>query len=236
MIKRYFWLFPFLSFFTGFFFLRYFYYFPSFPTPVLVGKDIYQAVRILSDLTLNVRILKEQENNDLPQGTILYQIPDAGQPIKAHQSVFLVISHKSAALRMPNFIGKSMSAIEKEVQNLGISLKSYSITHNNYPSEVCFAQIPALNSIIQQKRITLYIATHNNKPILWPDFRNKTVQETHEFLLHHDIIPAYLIDTFPIEFEDIPPHAYIKDQRPFSGSLLILDSQHTLKPQFQIEL
>lgn len=235
MIKHYIWLLPFFCFLSGYFLFRHFFHLSPLETPALVGKDIYQAARILSDLTLNMRILKEQENHDLPHGTILNQTPVAGQKIRPHQSVFLIISRKPESLHTPLFIGKSLATIEKELHNTGISLKSYFIAHN-YPTGLCFAQIPPPNTLMQHKQVTVYISAAVTKPIIWPDFRKKTVQETHEFLMRSDINPLYVYANIPLEFEDVPINAYIKNQHPLPGSLLVLDTQRPLKPQFQIEI
>lgn len=235
MIKQYFWLLPFFCFLAGFLLFRFIFHPSPLPTPALVGKDIYQAARILSDHKLNMRILKEQENHDLPQGTILNQTPSSGQKIRPHQSVFLVVSQKPESALVPLCVGKSLPMIEKEITSMGLSIKPYYIAHS-YPAGLCFAQIPSANSTLSHKPIIIYISAGSVKPILWPDFRKKTVQETQEFLLHYDIHPLYVYKNIPLEFEDIPATAYINDQRPLSGCIFMLDPQHPLKPQFQIEI
>jgi len=88
------WIFPFSSFFLGYFFLSAWYHVERVKTPSLVGTNLPHAFQTLSQHQLNPRLLAIKEDPDIEQGTILSQTPSAGHPIKPHQPVFLVISKK----------------------------------------------------------------------------------------------------------------------------------------------
>jgi len=50
--------------------------------PALVGKQLQNAVALLSQKNLNVRFITQKEDPDLPHGTILSQTPAAGRNVK----------------------------------------------------------------------------------------------------------------------------------------------------------
>ena len=60
--STYLWLLPFLSFLCGYQLIRSLYTVNTLTTPSIIGKEIQDAIKILSDNNLNPRILTEKED------------------------------------------------------------------------------------------------------------------------------------------------------------------------------
>src|SRR3990170_445622 len=81
-IKNYLWILPFLFFIGGYTLSRLFFHTDAIEAPSLIGKSLHEACTITSDLNLNTKIIEHKDNPDLPEGTVLLQIPAAGQSVK----------------------------------------------------------------------------------------------------------------------------------------------------------
>lgn len=92
-LKKILWLMPFASFLIGYQIINIFKNQNEIIVPNFVGKTLNQAIKVASDNNLNLRISAEKEDSQLPEGTIISQIPNR-QKIKPNQSIYLVISKK----------------------------------------------------------------------------------------------------------------------------------------------
>ena len=65
---------------------------PETTVPDVVGKDRFEAERILADANLNFRVRATRPTNDAKSGTVLFQLPRPGEVVKAGQTVAMDIS------------------------------------------------------------------------------------------------------------------------------------------------
>ena len=230
-IKNYLWLLPFCSFLGGYLLLYYYMQIPSLIVPSLVGKNIHEAVILLSQHKLNPRILAQKEESALPEGTILRQVPTAGQKVKSQQPIFLVTAKKQPTIAAPNVINKSIDIITKELANTGIRFKIYYLP-NNYPQNHCFSQFPVPEQPLDNNYLLLYLSTGNNRPIIWPDFALQPLEEVIEFLTSYHIQPHIIRNTTQ---KDNATTSKIIEQQPLAGSLILLQETNPLFVQLRVE-
>lgn len=65
---------------------------PEVKVPDIVGKERFEAERVLGDAGLNFRVRAIRPNGELPANTVLFQLPRAGDVVKAGQTVAMDIS------------------------------------------------------------------------------------------------------------------------------------------------
>jgi beta-lactam-binding protein with PASTA domain len=65
---------------------------PEVKVPDVVGKDRFEAERVLGDAGLNFRVRKARPNGQMKADTVLFQLPGAGELVKAGQTVAMDIS------------------------------------------------------------------------------------------------------------------------------------------------
>ena len=65
---------------------------PEVKVPDVVGKDRFEAERVLEDAGLNFRVRKARPNGQMKADTVLFQLPGAGELVKTGQTVAMDIS------------------------------------------------------------------------------------------------------------------------------------------------
>src|SRR5438105_2254036 len=166
-IKNFLWMAPFLSFFIGYMSMLKIMHTPEVMVPNFVGKSIHAILPIITHYSLNIRLFDQKEEPDLPEGIILNQTPAGGTLVKQNQPLFVVTTKKPIAIQAPHCIGMHSDALYSELAKHNIDSRIYYLPHP-YPDKICFAQSPQYNEPLEKNKLTLYVSSGNNKPIVWP--------------------------------------------------------------------
>ncbi len=70
---------------------------PEVTVPEVVGKDRFEAEKILAQADLNYRVRATRPSNQVKADTVLFQLPRAGDVVKAGQTVAMDISRTTKA-------------------------------------------------------------------------------------------------------------------------------------------
>src|SRR5579863_1552532 len=128
-IKKYLWIMPFLSFLLGYCIMQRLFRTTESITPHLVGKQVHEILPLITQHKLNLRLLDQKEEADLPEGIILNQTPAAGTAIKPNQPLFLVTTKKPLAARAPQCSGIAINELTPPLQAAGIHPRIYYVSH-----------------------------------------------------------------------------------------------------------
>ena len=241
-IKNYLWIVPFLSFTLGYIMMQHIFRTSDITTPHLVGKHVHEILPLITQHKLNIRLMDQKEEADLPEGIILNQTPISGTVIKQHQQLFIVTTKKPTAIKAPQCIGITLDELTQQLNAAHLSPRIYYLPHS-YPEKICFAQSPQHGEPLEKNRLTIYISSGNNKPIIWPNFIGISLSQVIEFLDNYSIQPQIINDTpsfakasagRPYK-EHINAEYTVTDQRPFAGTLLTLDEKKILSVQLRIK-
>lgn len=226
------WLAPFLAFTSGYYLVRSLYHINELQTPSLVGKTVIEAFKTISESKLNLALLAEKEDADLPHGTILSQTPIAGSSVKPHQSIYCVITKQPDPHIVPELTHLPLASIEKILTKKGIKYKVYH-QESLHPHHHCFAQYPQAGMPLSpEEPLTLYISNGMNRPLIWPSFAGQPVAEVHELLQGYGITPTIKHQPPLFSRSHQCTNCRVTDQRPLAGSLVTL---HATKP-IQVQL
>lgn len=221
-IQNFLWLLPFLCFLIGYQFIRFFYLTENIVMPRLVGKNLQEVVKVLSDNNLNLRILEERQTTEVPKGTVLSQIPLEGQIVKPFQSIFLVLSQYSTNNLTPIIQGLFKDEALKLIQESNLESKFYNLS-SNYPLDLCIAQIPGKNLRLNNKKIIGYISSGAQSLRIMPNLQDKPLDEVLDFLHDYSIEPK-VFHGYEIEDSHSCENCKILDQRPAAGKLVNLSN------------
>lgn len=225
------WLTPFISFITGYILVGLLYKNNVLIAPSLVGQSLDKALITLSSQNLNARIIAHKDEPDLPEGTILSQTPAPGKAIKENQALYLVIAQKPAPLQTPNLQEKTIEEAAKMVEAQSLHPKFYALPADEHSGK-CIAQFPTPGMSPVDNTVIIYTA-QQNKPVIMPNLKNRSVDEIVSFLNLNGINPTLL------HAQQIAPghqctHCLILDQRPLPGTLVIFSADKPLSVQLQI--
>lgn len=226
-LKHFLWTLPFICFIGSYFVAHWALVTEQLIAPCLIGKQLPEVMSILTSVNLNARILTQKEDNDLPTGTILSQIPLSGHTIRPHQSVFLVTSKQSPLKIALNFLKKNKKELEFLCSKEGISLKTHYVP-SKYPEGTCIGQIPGPNQPLPDNKVTVYLSNSNNKLVIVPSFKKHFTQEVVSFL-DDNALKYKLIHSKPIEQNHVCRNCIISDQRPMAGTLIDLKKEQIIQ-------
>ncbi len=212
-LKQFFWLLPFLVFFSTYILLHLWFKPETISMPNIVGTNLVQATKICSSMHLCPQIVHINIDQDLPQATVTHQVPSAGSMIKKEQTVYIAITEKPALKKAPNCVGMPRSEIKTMLEAHDIRIKFYPIEYA-YLSDHCFCQWPAPHASLKTKTIICYVAQKPRRMVIWPDLKDKAFNEV-----------KLKLEECGIDIKtNITPDEhftyYIYDQQPKAGSIV----------------
>lgn len=231
-IRSLLWLAPFASFFLGYTLICLLVRQPALPTPAIVGKTIDQAVMILSEHNLNIRIVGQKDDAQLPDGTILSQTPAPGTKIKEQQAMYVTISKKVSPRALADLVGTQEPDALLQLEKLSLSAKVYKIS-SHLPAGTIIAQHPQAGTPVTDNTVILYSAESMQKPLIMPNFKGILLDEVLSFLSLNGITPS-IIHVPIFEPDHRCTHCRVLDQRPLAGSFVKHQPEKPLQIQLQI--
>lgn len=222
---------PFLSFSLGYIVMQHSFHTPEVTTPHLIGKQVHEILSTATKHKLNIRLMDQKEEADLPEGIIINQIPASGTCIKPNQPLLIVTTKKPTPLRAPLCVGLTVDHLIKQLNKTDIRPRIYHLPHA-YPEKICFAQSPQPDEPLEQNRLIIYISAGNDKPVIWPNFITLPLEEVIDFLEGYSIKPHIINDSANARHHN---EYRVTDQRPFAGTLLTLDNKTPLSVQLRVQ-
>jgi eukaryotic-like serine/threonine-protein kinase len=212
------WALPFFSFLLGYYCLSWSSHRSHIQTPAVLGLPLQEAIKLLSTYQLNVRILKEKEDPDMPEGIIVSQSPDSDSKIKPYQSVFLVITRKPAKKEVPSLYGLSLSKAGLLAQEKAMPCKAYYLD-STQPQDTCIAQMPTPKLLLHNPSLITYISQGMSSIRIVPSFKGRSLDLVTAFL-KECAIPYHIFYQTDEQKADQPEQLKIVDQRPLAGSFI----------------
>ena len=117
-------------------------------TPTFVGKKLKEAQSLLKSYDLEEGKITYEEN-DMPEGYIISQDPEAGTEIKSGEKVNFVVSQGSAedtGIEVPDLKGKTESQAKKALEAVGLTLGKVKSEHSDTDEGLVISQTVAAGS------------------------------------------------------------------------------------------
>lgn len=228
------WLVPFCGFLIGYGMAFLLCAVKQVEVPLLVGSTVDQALAMVTECNLVMRLLRYKEETEVPVGTILSQMPLAYQKAKPHQSVFVVVATRPQESTVPDMRGQSDEVIKKELASRGLT-EQFCVVPLHYPAKHCIAQIPAPGDVLSASNIICYIADTIDERVLWPNCVGKRVQDVQEFFQLHGI-ETEILHNVSVRAHHTCDDCLVVNQHPVPGSIITL-GQHaqSLRVQLLVE-
>lgn len=102
---------------------------PEVKVPDVVGKDRFEAEKILADADLNFRVRATRPSNQAKPDTVLFQLPRPGEVVKAGQTVAMDISRAAKA----GEASETVKPPETENRNVNSSTNANANANENRP-------------------------------------------------------------------------------------------------------
>ena len=227
------WLAPFGGFLVGYLLTGYFFHRAELPTPHVIGKPLHEAVQMLSNARLGLRLLAQREEPTLPEGTVLEQLPSPGQRTRPNQNVFVTISTKEPQQQTPDWWGKRVKEAVSDIEHKGLVSKIWWL-EGPYPKGMCVAQIPTAQQPLAGKTVTILGSLGPSPLHIMPSFKGMTVPELEQLLQGKDVRVQYFHHMQELGPDHVCTACRVADQQPAAGALV--DLGKTLAVQLDLSL
>jgi beta-lactam-binding protein with PASTA domain len=230
--KDFIWILPFIGFLSGYYVMHKMLPTTSIITPHLIGSHVHTVLPVITQERLILRLISQKEEPYLPEGIIISQTPAGGTIIKQNQPLCIVTTKQPSLQKALSCIGNTVEVLHEKLSPQAIQPRMYFLPHV-YPENSCFAQYPQENEALENKKLVLYISAGNTKPIIWPNFKDKSLDEVVDFLDKYQIKPSIIYDNNYAGESNTG--LIIVDQRPFAGTLLTLDEKKLLSVHLRVQ-
>jgi hypothetical protein len=130
---------------------------PEVTVPEVLGKDRFEAERILAQADLNFRVRATRPSNQVKADTVLFQLPRAGEVVKAGQTVAMDISRTTKAGEASEASATDKKLEEEKAANANANVsakndnenrprRNRNVNKNANDNENVNAESPAANS------------------------------------------------------------------------------------------
>ncbi|WP_234401783.1 Stk1 family PASTA domain-containing Ser/Thr kinase [Thermobifida halotolerans] len=98
----------------------------GFPVPDVVGQNVDDAKRLLEASDLEVEVV-EENNDEVPEGQVVSQSPEAETTVGAGQTVTLTVSSGPEMVEIPDIRGWKVDKARKELEELGFTVTVHQV-------------------------------------------------------------------------------------------------------------
>lgn len=186
--------------------------------PVVTGLSLDRAAQELAAVGLGLRVVGYQDRLDVAPGSIITQIPHAGQTVRAQQLVHLVCARAPQPNLVPACVGLSLEECKNLLAAEDLRIHSMYVVASRAPRDICIAQYPEPGSERVEGGITLIISAPPETLRIMPDFRGAAVESVREICEMYGIT----LVVSGLEHEPVQEHGSraVIEQRPLPGSFI----------------
>ena len=113
------------------------------PMPDVVGKEFQIAKTELSNLHLNLNVMREETYSpDVPEGQVMQSSPAAGEPLNKGDTVVLTVSKgpETKPLTVPNFVTMHIDDAAQQAKALGLTVGEHQYEFSDKPEGTVIGQ------------------------------------------------------------------------------------------------
>lgn len=119
--------------------------------PNVLEKHVVSALEVLSDLSLNTKVLRSEYNNNIPRHHVIHQDPQPGTELKEGRDVRIILSKGPLQLTMPNLKGLSIHQARIILEENGLRFGRPAESHSDQvKNDVVIAQFPGPGTTIER--------------------------------------------------------------------------------------
>jgi eukaryotic-like serine/threonine-protein kinase len=128
----------------------------SVPVPRLYGRTPAQAESVLQGAGLSLGTVTRDYNNDVAQGSIVFQDPSGGENVEPGTAVNATVSLGPEQVEVPEVYGLSVSAAQTALSNAGLNSTTFEV-EGDEPAGTALSTEPGVGAMLDPgSTVTLY--------------------------------------------------------------------------------
>jgi serine/threonine-protein kinase len=195
--------------------------------PDIQGKSVVNALQLISESDLAMKIEGYEFNDSVPIGTVLRQTPSAETAVREGKIVKVVFSQGGESVFTPNLIGLPLRNAELILRQrqllLGEKDEAYSLKAEK---GTVLSQDPKSEMSVSKNTMVAVVVSAGEPPagiILMPDFRQRKMTETYQWASDNKLEVKIIKDA-----GSLFPGGTIIDQVPAADTVVSAESAITL--------
>ncbi len=167
--------------------------------PELTGKDVYYALKILSELELNTKVVGSEYSAVVPENHVIYQEPEPGYEIKKGRDVKLTVSQGEATVLLPNLKGLLLQQAGIILEENDLFYKTLSLTYSKgYRKDEIIAQVPCPGTTIKRNGSVDLLVSMGERPVAYkmPDLKGFSLDQAILQIEENSLEPGEIKSTF----------------------------------------
>ncbi len=211
------------------FFLTYFFFYIAMESvihhraevivPDIKGKSSLEALRLISENNLALKIKDFEFNDTVPIGTVLRQAPGAGITVRESKIIRVVFSQGGESVFTPNLIGLPLRNAElllrRRMLILGEVSEAYSLKAEK---GTVLSQDPVQEKSVSKNAMIQVVVSAGIPPsgiVLMPGFKQEKVDEAYKWALENDFTILVKEDSVSLF-----PYGTVLEQEPSADTVV----------------
>ncbi|MEA1964271.1 MAG: PASTA domain-containing protein [Candidatus Aerophobetes bacterium] len=152
--------------------------------PSVVGKDIVEALLILSKQDLALKVIEKRSSSQIPKNIVISQSPSPEVKVRKGREIRVIISKGAEEIGVPLLLGKKLREAEIYLSREGLKLEKVSYASSKSSSGEILAQDPPPEVEISRERgVNVLVSLGKREPhFCMLDFREKKLEEAKALL------------------------------------------------------
>lgn len=186
--------------------------------PQLIGKNITEAEKLIVESELSIGQISEQFNQNIPQGTIINQVPKHGVEVKSGRSIYLSVSKGREMVKVPYIVGQNLRTARITLKNVGLETGNITYEYNDYYGiDTVFAQLVSSGRDVPfGTNVDISVSKGSDNQVMVPSLIGKRFEDVEQMLLESGLILGTIMTQ---QHDTFLPNTVIK-QTPESGILV----------------
>ena len=195
--------------------------------PDLQGKSAANALQLVSEGGMAMKIEGHEFNDSVPIGTVLRQSPSAGSTVREGKIIKVVFSQGGESVFTPNLIGLPLRNAELLLRQRQLLLGEVSEAYSLKAEKgTVLSQEPRSEMSVSKNTMVQVVVAAGIPPagiVLMPDFRQKKIDETYQWASDNKVEVKIIEDA-----ASLFPGGMVIDQSPSADTVVSPESPVSL--------
>lgn len=152
--------------------------------PFIVGKDVEEALILVSEQGLALKVIGKEYSSQILQGVVTSQIPSPGTKVRRGREVKVKISEGIKRVAAPSLIGEKVGEAEIYLSQRGLNLGNISCTYARSPRDEIISQEPSPQTEMNpEEGINILVSLGRKNPEFYmPVLTERKIEEAKDIL------------------------------------------------------
>ncbi len=184
--------------------------------PDVIGLSLQEAVEALEEVELEHSVLEEVPHDEIPEGHIISQFPEAERTVKKGREVELVLSTGPVRLEVPSLVGLKELEAKIILQDMELVAEITEEYSTSVPAGEVISQNPREGTNLKKGDIVTLVISKGTEPFRMPNLVGRSLADA------RDWIELYRLSMGDVDerYSSSVPEGQVIEQSPEAGEMV----------------